>query len=176
MACLLTCCDALDANILGPALLAVLSVGGTIVGMYVVALLSVFPMAGTASASVSMGTGISTVATEWLSWGSAICSEAGAANGGVSMSMGVRVVAAGWLSCGAAMHSETRAAKGNVSMGMGASVVITDWLSWGPTFCSGTLEPKEPVKAAALGAARPILSWTSGDGRIRLTEYRTTLG
>jgi hypothetical protein len=56
MICLLTCCEALDIEALGPVFSDVLPAGGTVTaGVYVVALLSPFPMAGAASAGVSMG-------------------------------------------------------------------------------------------------------------------------
>ncbi len=61
MAFLLTCCEALDIGALGPAFLAMLPAGGTIMGACMVALVSLFPMARTASASVSMGMGASMV-------------------------------------------------------------------------------------------------------------------
>ncbi len=61
MAFLLICCKALDVEALGPAFSAVLLAGGTITGACVVVLISLFPMARTASAGVSMGMGASMV-------------------------------------------------------------------------------------------------------------------
>jgi hypothetical protein len=64
MVCLLTCCEALHVKVLGPALSAMSLAGGTVMGACVVAFLSLFPMAETASAGVSMGMGASVVTAD----------------------------------------------------------------------------------------------------------------
>ncbi len=61
IAFLLTCYKALDVKALGPTFSAVLPAGGTIMGAYMVALISLFPMARTASAGILMGMGASVV-------------------------------------------------------------------------------------------------------------------
>ena len=95
--CLLTCCEALNAEILGPAsaFSVVLPAGGPM-GAYVVVLLSsVFPIAGAASTGVLMGKGASVVVAGGLSSGAAIRAGTRADSAGVSMGMGASVVVAG---------------------------------------------------------------------------------
>jgi hypothetical protein len=69
MAYLLTCCEALDIKVLvlGPGFLVMLPAGGAVMGICMVAPLSMFPVARAASAGVSMGMGASMVTADRLS-------------------------------------------------------------------------------------------------------------